>query len=186
MATIVISMLRGVNVGSHKRMKMEALRRVYESLGLENPQTYLQSGNVVFKTRERDLTSLARRIESGIEQHFGFRSDVIIRTFSELRSVVARNPFAARAGIEPSKLFVTFLAGDCGKEAQENLRSIKIDLEEIRVDGRELYIYFPVGMGRSKLSPALIEKKLKTTGTGRNWNTITNLLAMAVNDHLKT
>ena len=142
MATIVISMLRGVNVGSHRRMKMEALRRVYESLGLENPQTYLQSGNVVFKTRERDLMSLARRIESGIEQHFGFRSDVIIRTFSELRSVVARNPFAARAGIEPSKLLVTFLAGDCGKEAQENLRGIKIDLEEIRVGRtRTLYLF---------------------------------------------
>jgi uncharacterized protein (DUF1697 family) len=179
MATIVISMLCGVNVGSHKRMKMEALRRVYESLGLENPQTYLQSGNVVFKTRERDRASLAGRIENAIEQRFQFRSDVILRTLSELRSVIARNPFATRTGIDPSKLVVTFLAGDCGTEAQQNLLSIKTDSEEIRVDGRELYIYFPVGMGRSKLSPALIEKKLKTTGTGRNWNTVTNLLAMA-------
>ena len=103
MATIVISMLCGVNVGSHKRMKMEALRRVYESLGLENPQTYLQSGNVVFKTRERDRASLAGRIENAIEQRFQFRSDVIIRTLSELRSVIARNPFAARTGIDPQQ-----------------------------------------------------------------------------------
>lgn len=160
-------------------MKMEALRGVYESLRLENPQTYLQSGNVVFETRDRDLASLARRIESGIEQHFGFRSDVIIRTASELRSVIAKNPFAARSNIEPSKLLVTFLAGDCGKEAQQNLLSVKTESEEMRIDGRELYIYFPLGMGRSKLSPALIEKKLKATGTGRNWNTVTNLLAMA-------
>lgn len=172
-------MLRGINVGSHKRMRMDALRAVYESVGLENPQTYLQSGNVVFKTRERDLTALAKRIESGIEQHFGFPSDVIVRTSSELRSVVARNPFAARPGIDPSKLLVTFLAGDGGKEAQENLLGIKADSEEMEVDGRELYIYFPFGIGRSKLSPALIEKKLKLTGTGRNWNTVTNLLAIA-------
>jgi uncharacterized protein (DUF1697 family) len=82
-------------------MKMAPLHAVYESLGLEKPQAYLQSGNVVFKTRDRDLTSLARRIESGIEQHFGFRPDVILRTSSELGSVVARNPFGARAGIEP-------------------------------------------------------------------------------------
>jgi uncharacterized protein (DUF1697 family) len=101
MATMMISMLRGVNVGSHKRMKMAPLQAVYKSLGLENPQAYLQSGNVVFKTQERDLTSPTRRIESGIEQHFGFRPDVILRTSSELRRVVARNPFAARAGIEP-------------------------------------------------------------------------------------
>jgi uncharacterized protein (DUF1697 family) len=179
MAIIVISMLRGVNVGSHKRMKMEALRSVCESLGLQNPQTYLQSGNVVFEARERDLASLAGRIENAIEQHFQFRSDVIIRTLPELRSIIKRNPFAARTGIDPSKLVVTFLARDCGKEAQQNLLDIKTDSEEIRVDGRELYIYFPGGMGRSKLSPALIEKKLKTTGTGRNWNTVTNLLAMA-------
>jgi uncharacterized protein (DUF1697 family) len=174
----MISMLRGVNVGSHKRMKMAPLQAVYESLGLENPQAYLQSGNVVFKTRERDLTSLASRIESGIEQHFGFRPDVILRTSSELRSVVARNPFAARAGIEPGKLLVTFLAGECGKEAQENLLSVKTDSEEMRIDGRELYIYFPLGMGRSKLTPALIEKKLKAVGTSRNWNTVRNLFAM--------
>src|SRR6185437_15763571 len=81
----VISMLRGVNLGPHRRIKMDALRDLYISLGLEDPRTYLQSGNVVFKTDEPDLISLVKRIESGIERRFGFSSDVIVRTSSEMR-----------------------------------------------------------------------------------------------------
>ena len=160
-------------------MKMDALRAVYESIGLENPETYLQSGNVVFKTRERNFNRLIKGIETGIEQHFGFHSDVILRTYSDLKGVVARNPFAPRSDVHPSKLLITFLADDCSEAARNNLLGIKTDSEEMRIDGRELYIYFPVGMGRSKLTPALIEKKLKSTATGRNWNTVTNLLAIA-------
>src|ERR1700730_1502322 len=99
--TVVISMLRGVNVGPHNRVKMEELRALYESLKLREPQTYVQSGNVVFKTKERDSVKLAKRIEGGIEKKFGFQSDVVLRSTAELRDVIARNPFAKRRGIEP-------------------------------------------------------------------------------------
>jgi len=99
---IVISMLRGVNVGGHNKIKMDALRALYESLGLRDPQTYVQSGNVIFRTEERDLVRLARRIENAIERRFGFRPHVIVRTASELRDVIARNPFAPRRGLTPS------------------------------------------------------------------------------------
>jgi len=135
---VVISMLRGVNLGSHNRIKMDALRALYESLKLRDPQTYVQSGNVIFRTERRDLAQLAKRIENGIEQKFGFRSQVILRTTSEMRDVIARNPFAKRRGIDPSKLLVTFLASDPGPEARDKLLKIKTDPEESKIDGREL------------------------------------------------
>ncbi len=172
-------MLRGVNLAAHNRVKMDALRALYESLKLRDPQTYIQSGNVVFRTEEKDLAQLAVRIEKGIERKFGFRSDVIVRTPAELRDVIARNPFAKRSGIEPSKLLVTFLARDPGSATRDKLLGIKTDPEELRIDGRELYVYFPNGMARPKLSWPVIEKILKTTGTGRNWNSVMKLLDLA-------
>jgi len=176
---VVISMLRGVNLGSHNRIKMDTLRALYESLKLRDPQTYVQSGNVIFRTEERKLAQLAKRIENGIEQKFGFRPQVILRTTSEMRDVIARNPFAKRHGIHPSKLLVTFLASQPSPEARDNLLKIKTDPEELRIDGRELYIYFPNSMARPKLSWPVIEKTLKTSGTGRNWNSVTKLLEIA-------
>src|SRR5207245_9447764 len=116
---VVISMLRGVNLGSHRRIKMDGLRGLDEFLKLREPQTYVQSGNVVFRTEERDLTRLANRIENEIERKFGFRADVILRTTSEMRDVIARNPFAKRRGIEPRKRIVTFIASGPGHEARE-------------------------------------------------------------------
>jgi uncharacterized protein (DUF1697 family) len=172
-------MLRGVNLASHNRMKMDALRALYESLGLRDPQTYVQSGNVVFRTAERNMAALSKRIGKGIEQTFDIRSDVILRTTAEMRDVIARNPFANRTDIEPAKLLVTFLATDPGPEAREKVRAIKADPEELHIDGRELYIYFPNGQARPKLSYAAVERALKTSGTGRNWNSVTKLLAMA-------
>ena len=176
---VIISMLRGVNVGGHNKIKMEALRALYESMKLRDAQTYVQSGNVIFRTDERDIARLAKRIEDGIERNFGFRPNVILRTAAEMREVVARNPFAKRRGIEPSKLLVSFLASDPGEEAREKVRQMKCDPEELRIEGRELYIYFPNGIGRSKLSLGVLEKTLKTPGTGRNWNSVTKVLEMA-------
>src|SRR6202035_3869895 len=107
---VAISMLRGINVGGHNIIRMESLRALYESLGLRDAQTFIQSGNVVFRTPARDVSALARRIENKIEQTFGFRPGVIVRSSSELRDVIGRNPFAARSGIDPRKLLITFLA----------------------------------------------------------------------------
>jgi uncharacterized protein (DUF1697 family) len=176
---VLISMLRGVNVGGHNKIKMDALRALYESLKLRDPHTYIQSGNVVFRNEERDLLVVTKRVQNGIERTFGFRPDVIVRTASELRDVIARNPFAKRRDIHPGKLLIMFLASDPAPEARDRVLRIKTDPEELRIDGRELYIYYPNGMARPKLSWAVIEKTLKTSGTGRNWNTVTKLLEMA-------
>jgi uncharacterized protein (DUF1697 family) len=176
---VVISLLRGVNVGSHNRIKMDALRALYGSLKLRDAQTYVQSGNVIFTTEERNLALLTKRIQNGIERSFGFRPEVILRTCAELRDVMARNPFTARRGMEPSKLLVTFLASEPGPGAREKVLKIKTDPEELRIDGREVYIYFPNGMARPKLSWASLERTLGTSGTGRNWNSVTKLLEIA-------
>jgi uncharacterized protein (DUF1697 family) len=176
---VVISMLRGVNVGGHNRIKMDALRALYQSLKLRDAQTYIQSGNVIFRTEERDLVLLAKRIQNGIAREFGVRCEVILRTSSELRKVMARNPFAARRGIDPSRLLVLFLAGEPGAEAGERVLRIKTEPEELHMNGREVYIYYPNGMARPKVSWAVIEKTLKTPGTARNWNSVTKLLEMA-------
>ena len=177
--TAVVSLLRGVNVGGHRMIGMDALRGLYGSLGLQNVQTYIQSGNVVFTTEERNLPPLAGRISAAIEHAFGFRPDVVLRTANELREVVAGNPFATRPAIDPSKLHVTFLAGDLSAEARKKVLEITTDPEELRVGSRHLYIYYPDGAGRAKLSMALVERTLKTPATGRNWNTVAKLLAMA-------
>lgn len=176
--TAMIALLRGVNVGGHHQIKMEVLRALCESLGLCNPQTYIQSGNVVFQTKERDTAKLSAQIESAIEKKHGFRPDVVLRTAGELREVIAKNPFAKRKDIEPNKLIVTFLAAEPTAESRATVLALKPDPEELRLHGRELYIYFPDGMGRSKF-PAVLGKALKNTGTARNWNTVTKLLEMA-------
>ena len=176
---VIISMLRGVNVGGHNKIKMDALRALYESLGLRDPQTYVQSGNVVFRTDKRDLTALARRIEDAIEKSFGFRPAVILRTAAEVRDALAKNPFAKRNGVEPSKLLVYFLPTDPGARIRDQVLKLKTEPEELRLDGRELYIYFPNGMARPKMSWAVLERTLTVRGTGRNWNSVTKLLEMA-------
>jgi uncharacterized protein (DUF1697 family) len=177
--SVIISMLRGVNLGPHHRVKMEELRTLYESLQLRDPQTYVQSGNVIFKTEERDLIKLVKRIEAAIEKKLGFQSDVVLRSAAELRDVIARNPFAKRDGIEPSKSLVTFFSGELGEQARAAVRAIKCAPDELFIDGREAYIYFPKGMARPKLSWPTISKILKVSGTGRNWNSVTKMLEMA-------
>ena len=176
---VLISMLRAVNVGGHGKIKMDALRALYTSLKFENPQTYLQSGNVIFKTSERNLDAIAKRIQSAIEKKFQCNTDVMLRTTEDFRAIIKKNPFAKRADVEPGKLVVFFLAADPGNEAHKAVLDQKFAPEEIHATGRELYIYFPNGQGKSRLPLPRIYKLLQTPGTGRNWNSVTNMLEIA-------
>ena len=176
---VIICMLRGVNVGGRNMIKMDALKALCVSLKLKDPQTYVQSGNVIFSSQEKDLAKLAKRIQDGIEKSLKFRPGIMLRTAEDLREVVKKNPFAKRTGIEPGKLLVNFLAADPGKQAREKALAIKIGPEEIHLVGREAYIYFPNGQGRSKFPWAAIERALGTSGTGRNWNSVTKMLEIA-------
>jgi uncharacterized protein (DUF1697 family) len=174
-----ISLLRGVNVGGHNKIKMEELRELYESLGLRHSQTFIQSGNVVFRTDARDFTRLSKRIADAIEQRFAFRPGVILRTAADLRGVIAANPFASRRDLDPSRLIILFLASEPPAGVRERILRIESEPEELRMEGRELYIYYPNGVARPKVPWTFIEKVLRTPGTGRNWNTVRKLLEMA-------
>ena len=173
----LICLLRGVNVGGHNIIKMDALRALCESLKLREVQTYVQSGNVVFEAPAGDLAALARRIENGIEKGFGCRPDVVLRSLAEMRELVARNPFAGRADVEPNKLLVVFFGAE---PDVDRVRGLKVSTEELHLVGRELYVYFPIGQGQSKLSFAPFDRGAgKVSWTGRNWNTVMKLLEMA-------
>ncbi len=175
----IVSLLRAVNVGGHASIKMADLRALYESLRFKDVQTYVQSGNVVFRTDEKDLPKLAKRIQTAIEKRFSVKPGVMLRTAEEMRDVVARNPFAKRRGIEPAKLLAYFLEDKLSAEASAQLRELPLSSEELTPSGKELFIYFSNGMGKSKLPWGKLEKICTRPGTGRNWNSVTKLLAMA-------
>jgi uncharacterized protein (DUF1697 family) len=178
---VLIALLRGVNVGGHNKIKMEALREICVSMKCETPQTLLQSGNVVFRCRGGNPAALCKSLESTIEKKLGFRPGVLIRTVPEMREVIARNPFAKRSGIDPSKLVVAFLRAEPGAQARKELLAMDIAPEELHSIGHELYIYFSNGQARPRLSWQKTDKILGgcAPGTARNWNTVTKLLALA-------
>jgi uncharacterized protein (DUF1697 family) len=176
---VFISMLRGVNVGGHNRIKMAVLCDLCRSLKLEDPRTYVQSGNVIFRSKEKISPALAKKIQNAIERKFNCRPEVILRTANELRKAIMASPFPSSRGLEPGKILVTFLNAEPGAEARATLLKLKNYPEEIHLQGRELYIYFPNGAGKSKLPWSSIAEVLKTSGTARNWNSVTNMLAIA-------
>ena len=173
--TAFVSLLRGINVGGHHKIRMDELKELYESLGFKDVLPYIQSGNVVFTSDEADPARLRRQIEEGLEKKFGFHVEVFVRTAAELRDIIDKNPFQSQQSKESKWVVVIFLATRPDDTAQEDLLKTYVGPEELFIIGKEVYIYYPQGIGRSKLSNSLIEKKLKTLGTARNWNTILQL-----------
>jgi uncharacterized protein (DUF1697 family) len=175
---VMIALLRGINLAGRNRVKMDELRKLCEFEKLRSVQTHIQSGNIVFATAEKDVAKLAKRLEEAIERKFGFHADVVVRSVSELKRIIARSPFASRKDLNPGLLTVTFLGCDLEKEKRDRILAIKAGSEEVKLGRRELYIYYSDGIGKSKLMPAL-DRVLERTGTFRNWNTVTKLLEMA-------
>jgi len=173
-----IVLLRGINVGGNKRIKMADLKVLFESIGFSSVQTLLQSGNVILESEISDSTALAHQLEAVIQKHFGFESKIILRTADQWKDVILRHPFSAEQLSEPSKILVTFLRDSPTPESIAALMSAHTGIEQLYVSGHECYGYFPEGLGRTKLDNGLIERKLKTMGTGRNWNTVSKLLAL--------
>lgn len=174
-----IALLRGVNVSGQKIIKMERLRASFETLGFSDVKTYVQSGNVVFKTTKTSVTALAEKIAGQILADFGFSVSVIVRTPAELGEVLKQNPHVKDAGGEEKKLYVTFLSGPAPKGAEALLKPLAAKTERFSVCGREIYLHCPDGYGNTKFSNNAIEKKLSLDATTRNWRTVNTLLEMA-------
>ena len=173
--TAFVSLFRGINVGGNRKVKMDDLKAVHEALGFRDVVPYIQSGNVVFKSDNADPPRLQKQIEDSFETKFGFHAEVIIRTLDELNEIIEKNPFQGQPDKELKWIAVLFLATCPDNAAQENLLKTYVGPEEIFFSGKEVYIYYTDGMGRSKLSHTFLEKKLKTAGTVRNLNTILKL-----------
>ena len=170
-----VSFLRAINVGGRNVIKMDLLKKIYADMGLQTPISYLQSGNVIFEVEPTGEVALAAEIESKIEAIADFRPDVHLRTSSELSAVIHANPFTGPAKSDASHLVVMFLRKPPTKSAADDLMQANTGPEEFELIGRDVYINYPNGIGRSKFTNAIIEKALGLQGTVRNWNTVTKL-----------
>lgn len=177
--TSYVAFLRGVNVGGNKTIPMAALKSLFESLGLARAKTHLNSGNVIFASKEKDRAKLSRRIGEAINAEFGFRPTIVLRNIAELKRVIAKNPFAEMAARDPRHLLLMALEGKPKAGAKAALAEAYSGAEEIAIAGADVYITYPNGIGRSKLSNALLEKHLGVAGTARNWNTLLKVLEIA-------
>lgn len=176
---VLAAFIRGINVGGRGMLPMASLRALCEKLGYESVATYVQSGNVVFRAGAKEAARAAGRIEGAIEKVHGFRPTVVARTVEQVRAVVGANPFAGRQGVEGGRLLVMFLSAPATAEAARAIRTLSKGPEELVLVGEELFMHLPNGVSGSKVSMAAVEKALGVPATGRNWNTVTKVLAMA-------
>jgi len=177
---VYIAMLRGINIGPHKRMKMEKLRASCEELGFVKVKTYIQSGNIVFQAPKLSSATAAKKIETQIVTDFGFSVNVISRTAEETKKVVEGNPLLREPGIDPSKFHVVFLAEVPSPDAIKKLAGITLSPDKVRHSGKEIYFYFPNGVSGSSIWKHNLDRVMLVCGTMRNWNTVNTLYKMAV------
>lgn len=176
---VYIAMLRGINVGPHKRIKMDRLRESFEALGFDGVKTYIQSGNVVFKAGKISPKGLCKKIEECLLKDFGFSVSVILRTREEMEKTIRGNPLLKETGVDPSKLHVVFLLDALAPAALAKLEALTLAPDRSRCLGKELYLYFPNGVSGSSLWKHPLDRVLSVTTTMRNWNTVNQLHAMA-------
>lgn len=173
-----VALLRGINVGGHKPVAMADLRRLLAQLGFADVQSVLQSGNLVFRSGAQPSATLERGLETEAAGRLALRTDVFVRSAREWRAIIARNPFGEAAEHDPGHLVVQFLKRAPQAGAVEALKAAIVGREVVHAAGRQVYIVYPDGIGRSRLTGALIEAKLGTRSTGRNWNTVLKLGAL--------
>jgi uncharacterized protein (DUF1697 family) len=176
--TIYVALLRAVNVAGHKQVAMADLRGLLTQLSFDGAQSLLQSGNLVFRGKTRPGGQVERLLETGAGERLALQTDFFVRTAQEWKAVVAHNPFRREAEHDPGHLVVMFLKTTPDVTGVTALLDDLTGPEVVQADGRHLYITYPNGIGRSRLTNAFIEKRLSTRGTGRNWNTVLKLAAL--------
>ena len=172
-----IALLRAVNVGGIK-VSMADLKALLADLGFEDVRTLLNSGNVVFRSKSQTEPDLEKLLETEFAKRAGRPTEFFVRTAEEWKSIVARNPMTNEARRDPGHLLVVVLKRAPSDREVEELRAAIVGPEVVKADGKQAYIYYPAGVGQSKLTAKLIEKKLDSPGTGRNWNTVLKLATM--------
>lgn len=169
-----VAFLRGINVGGKNKIKMEALRDTFASLGFENVKTYINSGNVIFETAEESESKLADKIERAIETEFSLKIKVMLRTMAEIREIIENNPFQGQFDNDKD-LHVLFLNEELPADKKALLLAQNSDTEMFAVRNREIFCLLRTGAADSLLGKGFIDKKLKTPATARNWRTVNKI-----------
>jgi uncharacterized protein (DUF1697 family) len=177
---VYVAMLRGINVGGHKKIKMDRLRASFEGLGFRQVKSYIQSGNVIFTAGKTSSPSLAKKIEERIVSDFGFSASVMVRTGEELRKTIDVNPFLKQRGVDLEKLHVTFLADTPPASGLKKLAEFTIAPDQSRCIGKEIFLYLPNGFSASSLFRVPWEKGLIVATTTRNWKTVNAIHQMCL------
>jgi uncharacterized protein (DUF1697 family) len=173
---VYIALVRGINVGRHRRVSMADLRDAFAAAGVDNATTYLQSGNVHLESR-LSAAKLAPKLEKELERRLGLDVSIFVRTRAQLARLVERNPFADES--DAKKVHVAFLESAPQRTRARNLDPERVAPDEFRVVAREIYLHYPNGYGRSKLTNDYLEKQLGVRSTLRNWKTVTALAELA-------
>jgi uncharacterized protein (DUF1697 family) len=172
-----IALLRAINVGGI-RISMADLKALLTDVGLENVRTLLNSGNAVFRSKSATGAELENLLETEFAKRAGRSTEFFVRSAKEWKSIIARNPMTGEARRDPGHLLLVVLKRAPTHQEVDALRAAIVGPEVVLADGKQAYIYYPAGVGQSKLTAKLIAKKLGTPGTGRNWNTVLKLGAL--------
>jgi uncharacterized protein (DUF1697 family) len=170
-----VALLRGINLGPHKRIAMADLRRVYADAGCDSVRTVIASGNVLFEHASGDRRQLAALLERAVESELGVSAPVVLRSFAELGKLVQAHPF----GDDTSQTYVTFLPKKPAAAAVRALRELDVAPEEVAVVGSDVFVRYPNGVRNARVSVTLLDRTLGIRGTNRNWRTVTKLAELA-------
>ena len=177
--TTCIALWRAVNLAGRNMVSMRDLSEMLCDLGMQDVKPLLQSGNIVFRSTATSPLEMERVIERESSARLGLASDVFVRSSRDWRQIVAGNPFPREAASDPGHLVMMCLKRAPARGAVAALQQSIAGREVVQARGRHAYIVYPDGIGRSRLTTAAIEKALGSRGTGRNWNTVLKLAALA-------
>lgn len=166
-----VCLLRGINVGGHKKIRMADLKEHFIQAGFKDVRTYIQSGNIIFKTPDTDRNKLNWIIQTIIQKNYGFEVETFLRTCAEIETIISQVPAFA----DTDKILVTFLSQPVTNPPYEEINTRLLESEEIVIKDDTLYFYCPTGLSKSKMSNNFIEKKLRIHATTRNWRTLNKL-----------
>lgn len=177
-----VALLRGINVGGKNKIAMATLREMFAAIGFPDAKSLLQSGNIVFLPGRQSTSAIEKTLEAQSAQRLKLSVDYFVRTAADWSKIIAANPFAAEAKKDPSHLIVMAFKNVVDGRAVKALQAALKGPEIVRAKGRELFIYYPAGIGTSKLTNAVIEKMIGLRGTARNWNTVMKLEQLLSDD----
>lgn len=170
-----IALLRGINVSGQKQIKMADLKTSFEALGFSKVQTYIQSGNVVFISKNSQTDELEKLIGKKILDEYGFQVPVIVIRSDEWKTIMKNNPFLGTKENESEKLYLTVLSEVPSAEDLKKLGGLDSGHDTYKIEGKNIYLYVPGGYGRTRINNNYFENKLKVSATTRNWKTVKKL-----------